>query len=296
MINLEGLRPWAGLPEAALAEADIVVAGIPYDGSAVYRRGAAQAPATLRRLSAALPPVDERGRLLDGLTVHDMGDLEAGDDIERSWPSVADRLAAVPRGAFLTALGGDHCSFIPVLAAQARRHPGVALLWVDAHPDLCDTSRGGSWTCGCALRRALECSGLGPADLALVGCRDFDWEEVAYIQQNRVLMVSAAEAARDPAGLSGRLLEFLAGRPVHVSIDIDALDPAFAPGTEVACAGGLSTRQALDLLGQVGAGSRLVGVDVCEVSPPLDQTDITSLAALKLIVELWALRSRDGER
>jgi len=102
VINLEGLRPWAGLPQAALEEASVVIAGIPYDGSAVYRRGAAQAPATLRRLSAAVPPVDERGRFLDDVTLHDLGDLDAGDDIERSWESVAGRLAAIPPEAFLT--------------------------------------------------------------------------------------------------------------------------------------------------------------------------------------------------
>ncbi len=296
MINLEGLRPWAGLPQAALEEASVVIAGIPYDGSAVYRRGAAQAPATLRRLSAAVPPVDERGRFLDDVTLHDLGDLDAGDDIERSWESVAGRLAAIPPEAFLTVLGGDHCSFIPVLAAQARRHPGLALLWVDAHPDLCDTSRGGTWTCGCALRRALECAALPASDIALVGCRDFDWEEVGYIEQNSLVMVSAAAAAEDPAGTVRRLRGLLDGRPVHISFDIDALDPAFAPGTEVACAGGFSTREALDLLAGVAAGSRLVGVDVCEVSPPLDHTDITSLAALKLIFELWSMRSRRGDR
>jgi arginase family enzyme len=74
-----------------------------------------------------------------------------------------------------------------------------------------------------------------------------------------------------------------------VSFDIDVLDPAFAPGTEIASAGGLSTRQALDLLASVAAGSRLVGFDVMEVSPPLDQSDITSLAALKLIFEFWGM-------
>ncbi|HZV52805.1 MAG TPA: arginase family protein [Candidatus Dormibacteraeota bacterium] len=287
MIDLRGLAPWGGLPAAPCDRARTVIAGIPYDGSAVYRRGAARAPAELRRLSAALPPVDERGRRLQGLTVHDLGDLSMGASVEVGWPSVAERLGEVPSTAFLTVLGGDHCSAIPVLAAQARRHPDLAVLWVDAHPDLCDHSRGGRWTCGCALRRSLEVAGLAPGAVALAGCRDFDPEEVDFVRERGVAMVTAWELATEPAAV-GRLCARLEGRPVHLSLDIDALDPAFAPGTEIASAAGLSTRQALQLLDAVARAGRLVGMDVCEVAPPLDHADITVLAALKLIFETWA--------
>ncbi len=83
--------------------------------------------------------------------------------------------------------------------------------------------------------------------------------------------------------------EALDGKSVHVSFDIDALDPAFAPGTEIPSPGGLSTRQALDFLRVATAGAKLVGLDVVEVSPPFDNGDITTLAALKLIFEFWGL-------
>jgi agmatinase len=287
LIDVRGLTEWGGLPQVPLAEARVVVAGIPYDGSAVYRRGAAEAPSVLRRLSAIMPPIDERGRRFGELRLHDMGDLDLGPSVESGWPGVAEQLGAAPQGAFLTVMGGDHCCAIPVLAAQARRHPELAVLWVDAHPDLCEWSRGGRWTCGCALRRGIEVAHIGPSRLALVGARDFDAEEVDWLEARPVPVVTAAELARDPACLT-RLVEALAGRPVHVSFDIDALDPAHAPGTEIASAGGLTTRQALDLLAAVAARSRLVGLDVCEVAPALDQSDITSLAALKIIFETWA--------
>jgi agmatinase len=221
--------------------------------------------------------------------VHDLGDLDLGESVEHGWRQVAEELAAVPPESFLTVFGGDHCSAIPVLAAQARRHPGLAVLWVDAHPDLCDFSRGGRWTCGCALRRAMTAAGLGAGSLALAGCRDFDPEEVAFLDAERVAMVTAADLAADFDGALARLLGSLAGRPLHVSFDIDALDPAYAPGTEIASAGGLSTRQGLDLLAAAARRTRLVGLDICEVAPPLDHTDITSLAALKLAFETWAL-------
>ena len=289
-MNLDGLRPWAGLAgDASREPADIVVAGIPYDGSAVYRKGAAIAPRRIRRLSAVMPPVTEDGHLLTGLRVKDIGDLEAGREIETGWLSVAERLAGVPPESFLTVLGGDHCTAISTLSAQMRRHPGFHVLWVDAHPDLCDFSRGGHWTCGCALRRALEASGIEPSRVVIAGGRDFDPEELEFIRANDVLLAPTVELVRHPQAATRKINERLSGKKVHISFDIDVLDPAFAPGTEIPSAGGLTTRQALDLLAAATEGSDLVGLDVVEVSPPIDEDDITTLAALKVIFEVWGL-------
>ena len=276
-MNLDGLQPWGGLAGAPFEAADMVVAGIPYDGSAVYRKGAALAPQRIRSLSAAMPPVTEDGQVLQGLRVHDMGDLDPGPSISDGWTSVAERLAAVPLTSLLTVLGGDHCTAIATIAAQAHRHPDMQLLWVDAHPDLCDFSRGGRWTCGCAMRRALEVSAMDPARVVIAGGRDYDPEEVEFINATGMLLVSARELAADPAGAAQAIADRLAGKKVHVSFDIDALDPAFAPGTEIPSAGGLSTRQALDLLGVVLARTSPVGFDLVEVSPPFDTGDITTL-------------------
>jgi len=294
-VNLDGLRPWAGLVGGSPETSDVVVAGITYDGSAVYRKGAALAPQRIRSLSAAIPPVTEDGRLLTGLRVADIGDLDPGPDIEAGWSAVAERLSKVPSTAFLTVLGGDHCTFISTLAAQVKRHPGLALLWVDAHPDLCDFSRGGQWTCGCALRRALDVSGLDPARVVIAAGRDYDPEELEFIAAHGILLVSAHELAREPEGAAGKIAQRLAGQKVHISFDIDALDPAFAPGTEIPSAGGLSTRQAIDLLASATERATLVGLDVVEVSPPFDSGDITTFAALKLIFEVWGMAwSRRG--
>ena len=288
-MNLDGLRPWGGLAGGSPESADVVVAGIPYDGSAVYRKGAALAPQRIRSLSAAMPPVTEDGRLLTGLQVADLGDLDAGLDIQTGWSKVAEQLARVPQNALLTVLGGDHCTVISTISAQVKRHPDVAVLWVDAHPDLCEFSRGGRWTCGCALRRALDMSGLDPARVIIAGGRDYDPEELEFIAANGMLLVSAQELARDLTGSAKKIGARLAGQKVHVSFDIDVLDPAFAPGTEIPSAGGLSTRQALDLVRTAIEGATLVGFDVVEVSPPFDSGDITTFAALKMIFEVWGM-------
>lgn len=298
MIDLTGLKPWGGLAGAP-AGAPVTLAGIPYDGSAVYRKGASEAPLRIRQLSAVMPPVTEEGHLLTGLGVHDMGDLTAGSDIESGWTHVADSLAAVPVESLLTVLGGDHCTAIATLAAQARRHPDLRVLWVDAHPDLCEFSRGGRWTCGCAMRRALEASGIKPDRVVIVGGRDYDPEELEFIRANGVTLVGARELTTDREGSLQRIQQALAGREVHISFDVDALDPAFVPGTEIPSPGGLTTRQALEIFHAVASEATLVGLDVVELSPPFDQGNISTLAALKVIFEFWGLafqQKRDHEQ
>ncbi len=289
-MNIDGLRPWGGLVvNEARDEVDIVLAGIAYDGSAVYRKGAAQAPARIRQLSAAMPPVTEDGRALTSLRVKDIGDLDAGPEIQSGWMSPGDRLSRVPPNVFLTVLGGDHSTAVATLAAQARRHPGLSVLWVDAHPDLNDFSRGGRWTCGCALRRALDLSGIEPSRVVIAGGRDFDPEELEFIANKGMLLVTASELAHDFAGSVRKIANRLGATKVHISFDIDALDPAFAPGTEIPSSGGLSTRDALNLLRAATDHSEIVGMDVVEVSPPFDNADITVFAALKLIFEVWGM-------
>jgi agmatinase len=288
LIDVTGLKPWGGLAGAP-AGAAVTVVGIPYDGSAVYRKGAAQAPDRIRSLSGVMPPVTEEGRLLAGLSVHDMGDINTGSDIESGWSHLADRLAEIPASSILTVVGGDHCTVIGTLAAQARRHEGLSVLWVDAHPDLCDFSRGGRWTCGCAMRRALDVSGISPQRVVIVGGRDYDPEELDFIKTYGVTLVGARDLALNPEAALKTVQDRLSGTKVHISFDIDALDPAFAPGTEIPSPGGLTTRQALEVLHAAARVSQFVGLDVVEVSPPFDNGNISSLAALKIIFEFWGL-------
>jgi arginase family enzyme len=236
-----------------------------------------------------MPPVTEEGHLLTGLAVHDMGDVNPGSDIESGWSHVADRLAEVPTDSLLTVLGGDHCTVIATLAAQARRHPGLKVLWVDAHPDLCEFSRGGRWTCGCALRRALEVAGISPDRVVIVGGRDYDPEEIDFIRDHGVTLVGARDLVADPDASMKKIRAAVRDSEVHVSFDIDALDPAFAPGTEIPSAGGLTTRQALEVLHAVAEEARFIGLDLVELSPPFDNGNISTLAALKIIFEFWGL-------
>jgi agmatinase len=127
--------------------------------------------------------------------------------------------------------------------------------------------------------------------VVIVGARDYDPEELDFIRDHGVMLVGARELASNPEAALKRVQEKLAGSEVHISFDIDSLDPAFAPATEIPSSGGLSTRQALEVLHAAAGVARLVGLDLVELSPPFDNGNITTLAALKVIFEFWGLAS-----
>lgn len=294
--NTTGLKPWAGLTAPPVGKAaDVRIMGVPIDRGSVYRPGAAQAPSALRRLSAVFAPVTERAEPFDQLTVEDAGDIILADaDMGANVDAVAHAIAGTPAGTLPIVLGGDHTTVSPTLVAQQRRHNGkLAVLYIDAHPDLNDSSRGSRWSNGCALRRGLELAELDPRKIILLGVRDFDWAEVEYARATGITMIPAADAAELARGrLLERIREVIGDDALHISLDIDCLDPSAAPGTGIPAAGGLSSRQLLDVLYQL-RGVRLAGLDVDEVAPPLDVGYVTSLAALKFIFEfLGAVNQR----
>jgi agmatinase len=286
--NLEGLRPWGGLqPPSPGSPADVRILGVPFDRGSVYRPGAAQAPGAMRRLSAIFPSVTERAERFDGLTLEDRGELPTVEgDMGENFTGLSEAIAATPRQTVPIVLGGDHTTVVPTLIAQQRRFDGrLAVLYIDAHPDLNDVSRHSRWSNGCALRRGLELAEIDPRKVVLVGQRDYDWEEVDFIKQTGVTLITGAEANRlDPARLRERLLAVAGDDAVHVSLDIDVLDPSAAPGTGIPAAGGLSSRQLLDMLYAL-RGLKLAGMDLDEVAPPIDVAQVTVLAALKCVFE-----------
>ena len=290
--NTTGLSIWAGLkPPASGSNPDVRIVGVPMERGSLYRPGAAKAPAVLRRLSAIFAPVSEQAELFDSVTIQDDGDLPLVDgDMGANVDAVANDIAATPAGTLPLVLGGDHTTASPTLVAQQRRLNGrLSILYIDAHPDLNDISRHTRWSNGCALRRGLELGEIDPRKVTLLGCRDYDWEEVEYIRKMGVTLVPAATAHRwTGSQLADEIGSRIGSDALHISLDIDSLDPSYAPGTGVPSAGGLTSRELLDFLRQL-RGVRLAGLDVDEVAPPLDVGDVTSLAALKFIFEFLGM-------
>ncbi|HLF74061.1 MAG TPA: agmatinase [Anaerolineales bacterium] len=284
---------WADLhrPDLSPAEADFTVIGVPYDGAACARKGAALGPERIRFWSTHLTPYSEDRVRLGDIRVRDLGDIPVTDQ-QRDFEIVRDKVASLPNVPIV--LGGDHSISIPVFQAQRERYRDqrLGVLWVDAHPDLCDVFTGSKLSHACVLRRALE-FGIAAQDVCLVGVRSWEDQEIDLIENCGLNVYSAAEVAeRGMRSIAARAYSKLSGcDAVHISLDIDCLDPAFAPGTGIPDAGGLTSREVITLI-KLLRGLPLVGLDVVEVSPPVDPSEATVFAALKIIMEYIAVFAR----
>ncbi len=259
------------------------VLGIPFDANSSFRRGPARAPGVIRRAlgSEAGNAFSERGiRVWPSDAVVDHGDLKVTsrarvrapiDAIERG---VARALAITPQ---LVLLGGDHAVTYPVMRAMSQRWGRLSVLHFDAHPDMYPDYEGNPYSHASPMARILE-EGLVDR-LVQVGIRSPSPEQTAVARKYDV----EVHPAHDLRGLSR--LRF--STPLYVSIDIDGLDPAYAPGVSHPEPGGLTVRQILDVIGGVRA-KKLAGGDVVELNPMLDPTGITAVVAAKLTKELLA--------
>jgi agmatinase len=276
-------------------EADFSIIGIPFDGLASARRGAALAPQRLRFWSGHMTPFSEDRTRLQGIRITDLGNIEV-DDPQIDFERVREKIEALPNTPII--LGGDHSVTIPIFQAQRKRYAGkrLGILWVDAHPDLCDEFNGSRLSHACVLRRGLE-MGIEPRDICLVGLRSWEEQEIDLIENGHMHVFSAADISE--LGMKSIALDvrkvLSRCEAVHISLDIDCLDPAAAPGTGIPEAGGLSSREALMLI-QSMQGLPLAGLDIVEVAPPLDPSEATVFAALKIIMEYIALFAREKQR
>ncbi len=284
---------WADLhrPDLIPADSDFTVIGIPFDGLVSARIGAAQAPERIRFWSQHLTPFSEDRTRLRDMRVCDLGDVEITHP-ESGFELVSQKVATLPNIPIL--LGGDHSVTIPIFQGQRQRYAGkrLGVVWVDAHADLCDEFNGSRLSHACVLRRGIE-YGINPEDICLVGLRSWEDQEIDLIENSGLHVHTAADVAEfGMKAIAADVHKVLARcDAVHISLDIDCLDPAFAPGTGIPEAGGLTSRDVITLLKSL-QGLPLVGLDVVEVSPPIDPTDATVFAALRVIMEFIAVITR----
>jgi len=272
-------------------DTDFTIIGVPYDGEASARRGAALAPQRIRFWSQHLTPFSEDRTRLGGMRVCDLGDIEVRDqraDFER----IRKEIAALPN--FPIVLGGDHSIAIPVLQGQRERFKNkrLGVLWLDAHPDLCDEFNGSKYSHACVMRRGLE-AGIAAEDVCMVGLRSWEEQELELIEGGALHVFTAADLADRGVKAAAKQVKSILSRcdAIHISLDIDCLDPAAAPGTGIPDAAGLTSREVVTLIKSL-QGLPLVGLDVVEVSPSLDPSESTVFAALKFIMELIAVQAR----
>jgi agmatinase len=305
-------HPWGGLADPAWSlGADVSILGLPYDGAACFRKGAAEAPGRLRALSNSSPAVSEDGYLVDSrrFQVRDAGDVPApvlgggeADRSEAARQSYFERVETLAREelatSFLLTLGGDHSVTIPLARAFAERHPqGFGMVLLDAHPDLFDTYEGSKTSHACPMRRALETGALRAEHLLILGTRSYNEVELDFMRQEQIRFVPAREVQRMGMDAAVKLArQQLGGVPaVYLTLDIDVADPSCAPGTGAPVAGGLTSRQLLDLSRGLVEALPVRAMDIVEVAPPLDPTDATLFLALQVVFEtLGALARKKG--
>jgi agmatinase len=277
---------------------DVAVVGVPFDSGVTYRPGARFGPHAVRNATRLLrsyhPGLDVRPFAQQ--QVADAGDIACNPfDIQESIAQIESGAEEVLSGASqLLSIGGDHTIALPLLRVMHRRHGPIALLHFDAHLDTWDTYFGAEYTHGTPFRRAWE-EGLLRQDHAMhVGIRGplFSPEDLVDDERFGFAIVGAMELNdTGVADVVARGRQRLAGAPVYVSIDIDVLDPAHAPGTGTPEAGGLTSRELLGILRGL-AGVNVVGADIVEVAPAYDHAEITAMAASHVAYELLALFAR----
>lgn len=289
------------LSPGELAGLDAVLLGVPFDAGTTYAPGARFAPWEVRRVSA-LVQGHHPAHHLDVFSV-----LRAADGGNVAFPpfdpgamreAVAASVSAVAAsGAVPFLVGGDHSIALPVLRALAARHGPLAVIHVDAH---FDTSGPETWGAahhhGTPFLHAIKEGLIARDRLVQIGLRGSQGAaaeaEPAAAHGARQVRMEEIDA-RGIAAIAHEARERAAGLPVYVSFDVDALDPAFAPGTGTPVPGGLTSREALALLRGL-AGVRLVGMDVVEICPALDHGEATSLLGAQLLFEGLALRALGG--
>jgi agmatinase len=291
-----GPDTFARLPRLDEVEhAAVAVLGVPFDAGVSYRPGARFGPQAIRAGSKLLrayhAPLDVKPWLVQ--QVADAGDVAANpfDILEAIAQIEAGARETLTRADRLLALGGDHTIALPLLRVVHERHGPVALVHFDAHLDTWDSYFGAAYTHGTPFRRAFEEGLLADARSAHVGIRGplFGTEDLADDARMGFGIVSTVDVARDGVDRAvARIRERVGDSPIYVSIDIDVLDPAHAPGTGTPEPGGLTTRELMLILRGL-AGLPLVGGDIVEVAPPYDHAELTALAAANLAYELLAL-------
>ncbi|MBO5411725.1 MAG: arginase family protein [Clostridia bacterium] len=273
---------WRDLLAGNFKDADIAVFGIAVDENCSVGRGTASAPMVLRECSEYLPPYTATGERLKPV-LWDLGDVR-----EFHYGQVFEKMSICKDKKCVLMIGGDHsCSILSERAFRALHDGKIGLIHIDAHADICDVYMGSKYSHACVNRRALE-NGYAVEDISLVGIRSFEEQEKEYLAEHPVFLLRADEIFCKKADkVVDELCQKYTGYDgIYLSFDIDAVDPAYAPGTGTPEPFGLSNLTVLTILKGLVERLPVKALDVVEVSPPLDVNNITAWLALKYILEI----------
>jgi len=292
-------QPWRDLLVEDLSVADIVLLGIPFDENCSCGEGTRFAPDKLRELSGYLPPVTENGEIIFA-KLFDFGNVDMEESIEFFFKKVATKaFEVISSGKFPIFLGGDHSVSIPLKQAFAKFHQGkrIGIIHFDAHADICDIYDDSKLSHASVNARALE-TGFKDSDIMMVGIRSFEIQELSFFENHphQVLLASQLDSLKE-TGIANEIITYFASfDAIYLSVDIDVLDPAYAPGTGTPEAGGLSSRRLINIIRKLVQQLPIKAMDLVEISPPRDVNDITSWAGLKLLLEVFSIKGQKKGR
>ena len=272
-------------------ELDIALVGIPFDGGTTYRPGTRFGPRHVREQSVLIRPWNPVLKVnpFAKFRIADFGDLSVNPlSIQDTFRRIEEQMASVlSAGARCACVGGDHSISLPLLRATAKKYSPVAVIQFDAHNDLWDEYFGCKLSHGTPFRRAIEEGLIREHSFLQVGLRGqvYSKDDFEFARKHKVEMITAEEFHAGGIKIVREKLQAFHGKPVYVTLDIDCVDPAFAPGTGTPQVGGFSSAQIVELVRAL-RGLKLVGCDLVEVSPPYDNGAITSLLAANLLYEL----------
>lgn len=268
------------LPKINEEKAKVIIIGIPFEGKVNSRQGSKLAPEAIRRLSDC---IESYSPFLDR-DLKEIAFYDAGDILIEAMPSelivaeIKSRLMdkLIP-GKRYTFLGGDHTITLPIVQTLIQWHPQLYILHIDAHPDLLSSFQGERYCYATVMHRISEI--IPSQRIYQVGMRTGEKEEFKFARTNTNLFPLDTIAFSQTVKF---ISQKLSGKKVYVTIDIDALDPSLVPGTSNPEIGGLLYPQLRELITSLKT-SDIIGLDLVEVSPPLDPTGLTPIVASQII-------------
>ncbi len=293
--RFSGIPTFMRLPQITRPrDLDVALVGVPFDGGTSYRPGPRFGPRNIRVQSAMIRPYNPVLKInpFEQLRIGDFGDLPVNPlSIEETYRLIRGELKPLlDAGVIPICVGGDHSILLATLRAVHARHGPVALVQLDAHSDTWDQYWGSKYSHGTPVRRAIEEGLLREGYILQVGLHGqlYGEDDLAFACEHRIQMVTVEEVFAKGLAPIRPMLKRFRGRPTYLTLDIDVVDPAFAPGTGTPQVGGLSSAQILDLVRAL-RGLKFVACDLVEVSPPYDSAEITSLLAANLLFEMLCL-------
>ena len=273
-------------------ELDIAIVGIPFDGGISWRSGTRMGPREIRAYSSSVRPYNSILQVspFEKYRVADYGDLSVNvfsieDTVQRIEAGI-DKLLEVD--VIPVSVGGDHSITYPILRAIGKKHGTVALVQIDSHPDTHDSHMGCKVTNASALRRGVEERIIDPKKVIQIGIHGtiFHADDLKFGKEQGFRTITAEEfMALGIEKVKKEIHQIVGSSKCYFTFDIDGLDPSCAPGTAAPEIGGLSSLHGLQIIRSL-AGLKLVGADLCEVSPPCDCNNITSIVAAQLLFEM----------